>query len=87
MDLIDSSRRLYLQVPQLSELLATVIELASERLDLLMNDLMRSYVATLRKSLAALVAVVRSLSGMATLVSLRSLSAMGQASYVSSNIP
>lgn len=60
----------YLQVAKLSKLLATVVEFAGKRLQMLMNNLVCSNIATLRKSLATNVAVVWSLSGVTTLMSL-----------------
>lgn len=59
-----------LQVSELGELLATTLQLAGERLDVLMDDLVRANVAALSEGLAADVAVVWSLASVATLVSL-----------------
>lgn len=71
----------YLQITKLRELLATVIKLASERLDLLVNDLVCSDVTTLSKSLAADVTAVRPLSRVASLVCLsRSVYVLNQRS-------
>jgi hypothetical protein len=60
----------YLEVAELGELLAAFIKLARKGLDLLMYDLMRSYVSTLRESLAADVTIVRSLASVTALVCL-----------------
>lgn len=51
-----------LQVAQLRELLPTIIKLAGERFDLLVNRFVSTYVATLRKSLATNIATVRTLA-------------------------
>jgi hypothetical protein len=71
MDGVKLDQHIYLQVAKLSELLAAIIEFASEGLDLLMDNLMRSYIPTLRERLATLVAVVRALPSVTALVSLR----------------
>jgi hypothetical protein len=63
-------RRFYLEVAELRELLPTVVELAGERLDLLMHNLVRSYVAALCECLAALLADVWSFTGVAALMCL-----------------
>lgn len=60
----------YLKVAKLSELLAAVVEFASKRFNLLVNNLMRSHVSTLRESLAALIAIVRALPGVTTFMGL-----------------
>jgi hypothetical protein len=54
----------------LRELLAALVQLANEWLDLLMNNLVRAHIASLSKSLAADVAVVGTLASMTALVSL-----------------
>lgn len=60
----------YLQITQLSELLPAVIELAGERLDLLMNDFVSTYVAPLRESLPTDIATVRTFSCVSPLMCL-----------------
>jgi hypothetical protein len=60
----------YLQVAQLSELFAAVVELAAEWLDLLVNDLVCSNVATLGKTLSADVTAVWTLPSVSPLVCL-----------------
>jgi hypothetical protein len=60
----------YLQVTQLSELFAAVVELAAEWLDLLVNDLVCSNVATLGKTLPADVTAVWSLPSVSPLMCL-----------------
>lgn len=60
-----------LQVSELSELLATTLQLTGEGLDMLMDDLVRANVAALSEGLAADVAVVWSLASVTTLVSLQ----------------
>lgn len=60
-----------LQIPELGELLAAVVELAGERLDLLVDDFVRSDVAALREGLAADVAVVWAFTGVPALVGLQ----------------
>lgn len=60
----------HLQVSELSELLATTLQLTGEGLDMLMDDLVRANVAALSEGLAADVAVVWSLASVTTLVSL-----------------
>lgn len=62
-----------LQVAELSKLLATVVEFASEGLDLLVDDLMSSYVAALSKCLPTNVATVRSLPSVSSFVCLFTL--------------
>ena len=62
-----------LQVTQLSELLAAVIELACKGFDLLMDDLVCTNIASLGKRLATNFATVWSLSSMSPLVCLRML--------------
>jgi hypothetical protein len=60
----------YLQIAQLSELLPAIIELAGKRLDLLMNDLVSTYVAPLRKGLPTNIATVRTLACVSPLMCL-----------------
>lgn len=60
----------YLQVPQLCELLAAVVEFAGEGLDLLMNDLVCTDVASLREGLSTDVAVIRPFAGVSPLMGL-----------------
>jgi hypothetical protein len=60
----------YLEVSELSELLATIVQSAREGLDLLVNNLVGTNIATLRKGLAADVAAVWALSSMAPLMCL-----------------
>ena len=60
----------YLEVAQLGELLAAVVELAGEGLDLLMDNLVRSHVASLRESLATDLTVEGSLASMSSLMCL-----------------
>jgi hypothetical protein len=60
----------YLQVAQLSELLAAVIELAGEGLDLLMHNFVRSYIATLCEGFTTYIATVGPLPGVAPLMCL-----------------
>ncbi len=57
----------------MSELLSTVVKLACERLDLLVNDFVRANVTTLRKGFAANVATIRALSCVSSLMCLQSL--------------
>lgn len=61
---------LYLQVSKLGELLATVVKLAGEWLNLLVHDLMCSNVPTLCERLATDVTLVRAFAGMASFVCL-----------------
>lgn len=61
---------MYLEVAKLSEVLSTIIELASERLDSLVNNLVCPNVATLRKSLSADLTAVWAFSGVPSLVCL-----------------
>lgn len=68
----------YLQVAQLRELLPTIIELASEWLDLLVNDLVGAYVAALCKSLAADVTAVGTLACVASLMGLLKLARVSE---------
>ncbi len=63
----------YLQVAELSELLATIIESTCERLDLLMHNLVSTNIAPLSKRLAANVAAVWSLSSVSPLMCLNLL--------------
>jgi len=58
-----------LEIPELTEFLPAVIELAGERLCLLMNNLVGSHVAFLRKLLTADVTLVRPFASMASFVS------------------
>jgi hypothetical protein len=60
----------YLEVSQLGKLLPTIIQSAGERLDLLVNNLVCTNIATLRKCFAADVAAIRALSSMAPLMRL-----------------
>jgi hypothetical protein len=60
----------------LSKLFPAVIQSARERFDLLVNNLVCTYIATLRKSLAADVAAVWALSSMASLMRLEMRLAM-----------
>jgi hypothetical protein len=60
----------YLQVSKLGELLAAVVELTGEWLDLLVYDLVCPDVSTLRKSLAAYVALVRAFPSVASFMGL-----------------
>lgn len=59
-----------LEVAELGKLLPAFFELAHVRLVLLVHDLVCAYVAPLREPLAADVAVVRPLPGMAAFVGL-----------------
>jgi len=59
-----------LQVAKLSELLAAIVEFAGERLDLLVHDLVRSDVSTLRKRFTTNVALVRPLTSVTSLMRL-----------------
>ena len=59
-----------LQVAELGELLVARVELAGERLGGCVHDLVRAHVAALREHLAAHVAFVRTLAGVAPLVRL-----------------
>jgi hypothetical protein len=61
---------MYLEVAKLGELFSTVFELARERLDLLVDDLMCPNVATLSKGLSADITAVRAFSGVPSLVRL-----------------
>jgi hypothetical protein len=61
----------YFQVAQLSELLSTIIKLAGERLDLLVNNLMSTHIATLRKGLTTDVATIRALACVSSLMCLQ----------------
>lgn len=54
----------------MGELLAAVVEFAAERLDLLVDDLVRAHISSLSKCLATDVAAVRSLSSVSPLVCL-----------------
>lgn len=60
----------YLQVSKLSKLLAAVVKLACEWLDLLVHDLVRSDIPTLCECFATYVTLVRPLTGMASFVCL-----------------
>lgn len=60
----------YLQVSKLGKLLAAVIKLAGEWLDLLVHNLVCSYVSTLSECLATNVALVRAFAGVASFVCL-----------------
>lgn len=60
----------YLQVAQLSELLPTIIKLAGERLDLLVNDFVSAHIASLCKSLPTDVAAVGAFAGVSPLMCL-----------------
>jgi hypothetical protein len=62
---------IYLEVAQLSELLAAVIESASERLDLLVDDFVRANIAALRKGLAADITAIWTFSSMTPLMCLQ----------------
>jgi hypothetical protein len=55
----------------LRELLATIIKFAAERLDLLVNNLMCSHIATLSERLATDIAAVRTFSCVSPLVCLQ----------------
>lgn len=60
----------YLEISQLGELLAALVEPAGEGLDLLVHDLVRSYVAALGEFLAANVAGIWPFAGVTSLVCL-----------------
>lgn len=66
----------HLQVAQLSKLLPTVVKLTSEGLDLLMDNFVGAYVATLREGLATDIAAVGPLACVASLVCLTKSVAM-----------
>lgn len=59
-----------LQISQLCELLPAIIKLTGERLNLLVNNLVGTYIATLREGLATDVATVRPLACVSPLVCL-----------------
>jgi hypothetical protein len=61
---------LYLKIAELGELLAAVVQSASEGLDLLMDDLVRTNVPTLRKGFTTNVALIRAFTSVASLMSL-----------------
>jgi hypothetical protein len=65
----------YLEVSKLGELLPTIIQSAGEGLDLLVNNLVCTNIATLCKCFAANIAAVRALSSMAPLMRLETKSA------------
>ena len=71
----------YLEISKLRKLLSTVVQFAGERLDLLMNDLVGSDVATLSKGLATDLTPVGPLSSMSPLVSLLWSATEGQELY------
>lgn len=60
----------HFEISKLGELLAAVVELAGEWLDLLMNNLVGSNVAALGERLAADLAIVRPLPSVSPFVSL-----------------
>lgn len=74
------NQKLYLEVAELSELLPALVQSASEGLDLLVDDLVRSNIAALSEGLAANVAVVWSFSGVSPFVSLAGVSENDQTS-------
>lgn len=59
-----------LQISKLSKLFATIIKLASEWLDLLMDNLVCANVASLRKGFATNVTTIRSFSRVSPLMRL-----------------
>ena len=61
----------YLEVPQLSELLPAILEFTEERFDLFVHNLVGTDVSSLRKSFTAVVARIRTLSGMTTFMRLQ----------------
>lgn len=67
---LESLRRLYLQVSKLSKLLAAIVKLAGERLNLLVYDLVCSNVPTLCECLATDVALIRAFTGVTSFVRL-----------------
>jgi len=60
----------YLEVTKLSELLSTIIKLASKWFDLLMNNLVCADISSLSKCFSTQLALVRPLSSVAALMSL-----------------
>ena len=64
------------------KLLAALVKPAGERLDLLVNDSVRANVASLRKCLAADLALVRALAGVPALVCLGEESVLNSANNV-----
>ena len=66
----DHEQTTHFQIAQLSKLLSAVIEFACEGLDLLVDDFVGSYVATLGKGLAIDVATVGTLACVSSLVGL-----------------
>ena len=63
--------RTCLEVAKLGELLPTIIKLAGEGLDLLVNNLVSTHVATLRKGFPTDIATVRPFAGVSPFVSLQ----------------
>jgi hypothetical protein len=60
----------HLEIAELSELFAAVVESAGKGLQLLMDNFVCSHISSLRKGLAADVAVVRPLASVTALMSL-----------------
>lgn len=66
----------YLQISQLGELLAAILELAQERLDLFMYNLVCTDITSLGEALATMVARVWAFPSMSSLMCLRWISIM-----------
>lgn len=81
-----SAGNTHLEIAKLGELLATVVELAGEWLDLLMDNLVCAYVAALSKCLSADVTAVWALASMPSLVRLL-VSVWLQGARAGGNIP